>query len=421
MWRFLFFLLLLVFSPIFASQSTEIIGVKVESSPNSTHFSFVLNKNTYGHVRYFPSSKKLMLDFANTKTSFNVANLDLSNTNISAVSVKQNLNKLSIIFTTKDDIKYNTHFFPLQKNTFAKLEIDIITLSSLKKMDQAAIPPLQLKQTFKQDILKTFTTLQSATTKQLVKHNLAKPRTQFYPYPTQSAARIYNVIIDAGHGGKDPGARGVNGAVEKNIVLAIAKLLAAKINASSNMRAILTRDKDIYVPLRQRLQLARKDKADLFVAIHADAFFNKGATGASVYALSAHGATTEAARWLAKRDNYSELGGVEFDALQDRSSLLRSVLIDLAQTATIRDSLRLGNKVLDALDDISSLHYKHVAQAPFVVLKSPDIPSILVEVGFITNLREERRLVNSWYQRQVAQALYQGINQYVQKYAKYGA
>jgi N-acetylmuramoyl-L-alanine amidase len=160
------------------------------------------------------------------------------------------------------------------------------------------------------------------------------------------------------------------------------------------------------------MKLARKDEADLFIAIHADAYFEQNARGASVYALSARGATSEAARWLAQKDNYSELDGVEFNALQDRSTLLRSVLIDMAQTATIQDSLRLGNRVLDALDNMTSLHYKQVEQAPFMVLRSPDIPSILIETGFISNPREEKRLSDPAYQEKLAQAILSGLRAY---------
>ena len=232
----------------------------------------------------------------------------------------------------------------------------------------------------------------------------------------QSPQPIFTIVIDAGHGGKDSGALGVRGTVEKNVVLNIAKKLADEINQQPNRRALLTRHGDYFVSLRERLKLARRVNADLFVAIHADAYFDNNATGASVYALSQRGATSEAARWLAKRDNYSELGGVELNSLHDRSPMLRSVLIDLAQTSTIQDSIRLGNRVLDALDTISSLHYTRVEQAPFVVLKSPDIPSILVEVGFITNPKEEKRLADSFYQQKIAHALFQGIQQYVQKY-----
>lgn len=233
----------------------------------------------------------------------------------------------------------------------------------------------------------------------------------------QEKSKIFTVVIDAGHGGKDPGAIGPNGIREKDIVLSIAQKLAYEINAHSYMRAVLTRNGDYFVPLRARLKLARKGDADVFVAIHADASFNNdNALGASVYAVSERGATSEAARWLAQRDNYSELDGVELDSLPDHDPMLRLVMVDLAQTATIQDSIRLGNRVLDALDNISSLHYTHVERAPFVVLKSPDIPSILVETGFITNPREEARLANPAYQDQLAHALWKGVNRYFQKY-----
>ena len=156
--------------------------------------------------------------------------------------------------------------------------------------------------------------------------------------------------------------------------------------------------------------ISAQDDADLFIEIHADGYFEKNAHGASVYALSTHGATSEAARWLAQKDNYSELGGVELNALQDRSPMLRSVLIDLAQTATIQGSIRLGRHVLDAMDDVTRLHYKHVEQAPFMVLKSPDIPSILIETGFISNPQEEKRLNDVVYQEKLARAIFSGIS-----------
>lgn len=230
---------------------------------------------------------------------------------------------------------------------------------------------------------------------------------------------VFTVVIDAGHGGKDPGACGPRGVKEKTIVLSITQKLAAEINSHPNMHAVLTRDGDYYVPLRGRLKLARKGNADIFIAIHADASFsNDDALGASVYVLSERGASSEAARWLAQRDNYSEIGDVEFNSLSDHDPMLRSVLVDLAQTATIQDSLRLGTRVLDALDHISALHYSRVERAPFVVLKSPDIPSILVETGFITNPVEEKRLIDPAYQAQLAHALWKGVNRY---FLRYGA
>lgn len=222
--------------------------------------------------------------------------------------------------------------------------------------------------------------------------------------------RNVTIVIDPGHGGKDPGAIGAAGHHEKNIVLAISKILAHDINQQKGFHAILTRTGDYYLPLRERLALARKYKADMFIAIHADAFRHRHASGVSVYALSQRGATSEAARWLAKRENASELmGGVD---LYDQSHLLRSVLINLSQSATIRASLRIGDDVMSAMQSFAKLHHNRVEQAAFVVLKSPDIPSLLIETGFISNPNEERRLRSYAYQQKLARAMMRGVRQY---------
>lgn len=231
---------------------------------------------------------------------------------------------------------------------------------------------------------------------------------------------IFIVVIDPGHGGKDTGAIGPSGTQEKDVVLKIATQLADLINRTPNMRAVMTRHGNYYVTLHNRLVYARKNKADIYISIHADAFLNNWASGASVYALSKNGATSIAARWLAKRDNYSELGGVTFNSLEDQSPVLRSVLIDLAQTATDTDSMRLGAALLDEIDNVTMLHYPRVEQAPFMVLKSPDIPSVLVETGFISNPKEELRLSDTKYQQKMAVSLFNGIRNYQKKYAAAG-
>jgi N-acetylmuramoyl-L-alanine amidase len=233
----------------------------------------------------------------------------------------------------------------------------------------------------------------------------------------RSIARPLVVVIDPGHGGHDSGAVGEHGTKEKEVVLAIAKRLAYLINQEGNMRAVLTRNGDYFVPLMDRLKLARKGRADLFVAIHADSYPNSRATGVSVYALSRKGAVTVAAKWLANKENHSELGGVDLRGLEDQSPVLRSVLIDLAQTATTTGSLRLGGSVLDALDNIANLHYPRVEEAPFLVLKSPDIPSILVETGFLSSPREEEKLRDGAYQNKIALALLNGVKRYIKKYS----
>lgn len=228
------------------------------------------------------------------------------------------------------------------------------------------------------------------------------------------------VVIDPGHGGKDPGAAGPMHSKEKNVVLAIALKLKQLIDKQPGMRAVLTRKGDYYVGLRERLNIARHYNADIFVSIHADAFINQHSNGASVFALSPTGATSEAARWLAEKENYSELGGVNLSGLDDQNGVIRTVLLDLSQTATISASVQMGNRLLRKIDKITSLHNNAVEQARFVVLKSPDIPSVLVETGFISNPREEKNLTSPYYQARLTQAIFEGLKHYFLDYPPQG-
>ena len=222
--------------------------------------------------------------------------------------------------------------------------------------------------------------------------------------------RLITIAIDAGHGGEDPGARGASGSREKVITLALAKKLKQKLDAEPNMRGMLTRDGDYFVPLGTRVVKARKFKADLFVSIHADAFTNPAARGSSVFALSEKGATSASARYLAKKENESDLiGGV---SLGGRDPVLAKTLLDLSQAATINDSLKLGKAVLEFIGNINTLHTSRVEQAAFAVLKSPDIPSILVETAFISNPEEERKLNDDAYQDKLVDSILSGIKKY---------
>jgi N-acetylmuramoyl-L-alanine amidase len=234
------------------------------------------------------------------------------------------------------------------------------------------------------------------------------------PMPAKpKVARLATIVIDAGHGGEDPGARGRLGSREKDITLVIARRLKALVDAEPEMRAVLTRDGDFYLPLQERVDKARRVKADLFVSVHADAFIKPHARGSSVFALSERRATSEAARWLAKKENDADLvGGVNID-VKDR--YLAQTLLDLSQTATIDHSLRLGSAVLGELGQVNTLHKPHVEQASFAVLKSPDIPSILVETAFISNPQEEKRLNDDDYQDSLARAILAGIKRYLAK------
>jgi len=229
----------------------------------------------------------------------------------------------------------------------------------------------------------------------------------------RDAARRVVVAIDPGHGGEDPGAVGPKGTYEKNVTLAISRRLRSAIDATPNLRAVLTRDDDYFVPLATRVQKARRAQADLLVSIHADAFNEPRAKGSSVFALSERGATSAAARWLAQKENDADLiGGVNLDV---RDPVLARTLLDLSQSAQINDSLKAGRQVLAELGGISTLHKRDVEQAGFAVLKAPDVPSILVETAFISNPDEEQKLRDPRHQGRYAESIADGIRRYFSK------
>lgn len=218
------------------------------------------------------------------------------------------------------------------------------------------------------------------------------------------------IAVDPGHGGEDPGAIGLYGTCEKNVVLAIGRDLAARIDAQPGMRAYMTRDGDYFVPLRERMRKARAHDADLFVSIHADSSRNRNADGSSVYILSQRGATDEAAHWLAERENESDLiGGV---SLENKSPVLASVLLDLSQSAAMTASEQAAHDVLRALDRVGEIHDRQVQEARFVVLKSPDVPSMLIEAAYISNPREELKLRTRAQQVKIAGAILRGVRRY---------
>jgi len=228
--------------------------------------------------------------------------------------------------------------------------------------------------------------------------------------PKLQLTRMITIALDPGHGGEDPGAIGSRGNREKDVVLSIAKRLKKKIEEQPNMRVMLTRDADFFVPLGMRVQKARKVQADLFISIHADAFVQPTARGSSVFALSEKGASSTAARWLANKENSADLiGGVN---IKTHDKQLASVLLDLSTTAQINDSLRIGKAVLNEIGGINKLHKGAVEQAGFAVLKAPDIPSILIETAFISNPEEEAKLTDNSYQDDMADAIMTGIKKY---------
>jgi N-acetylmuramoyl-L-alanine amidase len=224
------------------------------------------------------------------------------------------------------------------------------------------------------------------------------------------------VVVDPGHGGKDPGAVGAKGEREKDVVLSIAQLLAKRLKKEKGFDVKLVRNDDFFVPLRKRVEIARQHKADIFISVHADAAPRLTASGASVYCLSEGGATSATARFMAQRENGADLlGATSLLNLKDKDPMLAGVILDMSMNATIAASLQLGNTVLGSLAGITTLHQKRVEQAGFAVLKSPDVPSILVETGFISNVRDSQRLVTARHQQAVANGLFEGLQRYFEK------
>jgi N-acetylmuramoyl-L-alanine amidase len=248
-------------------------------------------------------------------------------------------------------------------------------------------------------------------TKPVIPNSIAPPlEAKVSPQPNHRRGRTITIALDPGHGGEDPGAIGKGGTYEKDVVLAIAQKLKARIDATPGMRAYLTRDGDYFVPLHVRVEKARRVKADLFVSIHADAFIRPTAGGSSVYVLSDRGASSTSASWLAQKENAADLiGGVNLNV---QNQNVAKILLDLSTTAQIKDSTNLAGRMLDELKNVYRLHKPQVEFAGFAVLKAPDMPSVLVETAFISNPDEERMLRNQGSQDKFAQALYSGINRF---------
>ncbi|MCX7120543.1 MAG: N-acetylmuramoyl-L-alanine amidase [Gammaproteobacteria bacterium] len=369
-------------------------SLHVQNSTNTVSATFNLSSVTQYRVFMMHHPDRFVVDLKNVKTFQQLHFPEYAKSAINSFRYATHRDGMfRMVFGLNSSVKPQTRVLPLDLHHQARLQI---TFSKANNIALPILPP---------------------PTKEKVHHQKAVMTDSDFDRNNKNHRNII-IVIDPGHGGKDPGASGINGTKEKNIVLSISKIIEQDIDKQPGYHAELTRTGDYYLTLRQRLSIARKDKADMFVAIHADKWRNTQAHGFSVFALSQRGATSEAARWLAHSENKSELmGGVK---LQDQSHLLKSVLINLSQSATVRDSLQIGTNVLHAVKPIASLHHNTVEQAAFVVLKSPDIPSLLLETGFLSNPREEYRLSNSTFQHQLAQSITQGIDQYFSKYPPRG-
>lgn len=396
-----------------ASFSAQLKSIVLKQEGNQTSLFLTIN-GPFTHKLFFLNHpERVVLDLKETLLAVDLNQLGLINGLVKQVrSGHSEPRTLRLVFEVSQKVQLRSS--PWKPNgAFGGIRVDLIHSGLLVAPIAASVSKTA------PTVPKAYTAPKIQQAKLPAKNELKQPA--FPILANQNPIKVNSrpsklrdviVVLDAGHGGKDPGARGPRNSREKDVVLAITLKLKRLIDRQPGMRAVLTRSGDYYVGLRQRLDIARKYNGDVFVAIHADAFNNPHSNGASVFALSQRGATSEAARWLAEKENYSELGGVNLGDLDDQNGVVRSVLIDLSQTATINSGLQMGGRVLNQLGNFTNLHNNKVEQAGFVVLKSADIPSILVETGFISNPLEERNLTNPAYQARLSQAIFQGIKGY---------
>ncbi|WP_238582304.1 N-acetylmuramoyl-L-alanine amidase [Cellvibrio sp. OA-2007] len=386
-----------------AAQSANVNGVRVWRAPDHTRIVLDLDAPVQHSLTLAGNPDRIILDVPNSKLLGDLAKLPLADTPVMVIrSYVHNKTDLRLVLDLKAKVAPNSFALKAHAGMHDRLVIDLydeVTPANSTTVATAApsIPP---------------------TTKSVaVQDKPAVSAPAPAPVTTASAdlsgKRFIVIAVDAGHGGEDPGAMGPNRLREKEVTLAIAKELVAAINAQPGFTGKLTRTGDYFIPLKKRRDLARNMKADLFVSIHADAFTKASARGASVFALSQNGATSETARFLAQRENESDLiGGVGDISLGDKDQVLAGVLVDLSMTATLNSSLQVGHHVLSSMGGLAHLHKRHVEQAGFMVLKSPDVPSILVETGFISNPDEARKLATPAYRKQMAQSVFKGIKQH---------
>ena len=375
-----------------AFAATQIKSVRIWRAPDNTRLVFDLSGPVQHSLFTLSAPNRIVVDINGAQMSTALDKLKLGNTPISAVrSAQRSPTDLRLVLDLKNPVTPKSFVLAPNQQYGNRLVVDLYDQGADIAPDVPATPTPGVP---------------------AVPVSPAQSVTRI-PAPSTGGKRDIVVAIDAGHGGEDPGALGPNGLHEKNITLAIARELQRQINQMKGFRAELTRTGDYFIPLRGRTAIARKKGADLFVSIHADAAPSRSAFGASVFALSDRGATSETARWLADSENRSDLiggdGGVNLD---DKDKMLAGVLLDLSMTATMSSSLDVGHKVLTNVGRITSLHKRRVEQAGFMVLKSPDIPSILVETGFISNPSESQKLASRSHQQALARSIAGGVRQY---------
>lgn len=401
----------------------KITDVRVTQFSGLTRFVFEINGAYRYQWKLEPNLQQLTLKFDGVSLATPLPITALADTvvkSLKASPLPSEQPPLSLSFQLKTIATPKIYSLPPSGTTPSRLVVELKSAATLASRSPAKNTPASVTAPPKPVVASAAPTKTSVDTKSpLVTTTLPPPPDMENP-PAQASkpkatladktsARSIIVVIDPGHGGKDSGAVGPGRTREKDVVLAISKHMQQLFNQQPGFQAQLTRSQDFFIPLRQRLAIARKCKADIFIAVHADAALNNDAVGASVFALSERGATSEGARLLAEKENESEL---LYGVLATKDQVLRSVLIDLSQTHTIAVSLEMGQEILHKLSNVTKLHYARVEQAAFVVLKSPDIPSLLVETGYVTNPIQEQKLRDPAYQQQLAEAIVQGVMAY---------
>ncbi|SEC89976.1 N-acetylmuramoyl-L-alanine amidase [Pseudomonas saponiphila] len=386
--------LLLTALAVDAVAATQVRSVRLWRAPDNTRLVFDLSGPVQHSVFTLTAPDRLVIDI-NGATLGGPLNVATANTPITAMrSAQRTPSDLRVVIDLKKAVTPKSFTLAPNAQYGNRLVVDLFDNPS-DAAAPAAPPP-------------------TVTTVPAVPVTPAEPAIKLPPAP--AGKRDIIVVIDAGHGGEDPGASGSRGQHEKDVVLAIARELQRQINGLKGFRAELTRTGDYFIPLRGRTEIARKKGADLFVSIHADAAPSAAAFGASVFALSERGATSETARWLADSENRSDLiGGAGNVSLDDKDRMLAGVLLDLSMTASLTSSLNVGQKVLNNIGRVTPLHKQRVEQAGFMVLKSPDIPSILVETGFISNSNEASKLATASHQQALARSISSGVRQFFQQ------
>jgi N-acetylmuramoyl-L-alanine amidase len=396
-WNVLFFIGLQLLSVPSYAQQINVNSLRYTTTAKQNRMMFDVTASPQYRVFVMDNPSRLVIDIKNAQLERSLIQPSAPHPLFARVrSGTKNVTDLRIVVDLKAPI--NSNKFSLRSNNSDghHLVIDLLNKD-----------PIVATKTKDKAVTKVVTS-ESREPKTLVTKSVAGKSTD--PEKTNKIV----IAIDAGHGGNDPGAHGLHGTAEKKVTFAIAKKLEALINEQPGMKAVMIRKGDYYVGLRERMRIARAAKADLFVSIHADAFQDTDVKGASVYTLSTRGASSEAARWLADSENASDLVGV---SLNDKEDVLASVLLDLSQSATQEASVNVASHVLKSFDNIAQLHKNSVQKAGFIVLKSPDIPSILVETAFISNPSEEQNLLSTRYQSKMANAIFKGVRNYFRQSA----